>query len=120
MVTDSKTGAGESNDELATLARLRDYEQELSRRLEEAKREAETRLSDAREAAARLEAQEDADRGTELARLRGERARHVETELAAVRDETARQVATLTHRAAVNRERALARLVAAVSASGTP
>lgn len=119
-MTDTVTAAGQADDELATLTKLRVHEQELTRRLEEARRAAAACLFGAREAAARLDTQAEADCREELARLRQERARHLETVLAAVRDETAQQVAMLAPRAAANRGRALARLLAAVTGSGTP
>lgn len=111
---------GQADDELATLAKLRAHEEELNNRLQEARRAAAARLFAVRETVAHLEAQAEADSREELAHLRQERARQLETELAAVRDEKARQIAALTRRAAANRGRALARLLAAVTGSETP
>ena len=118
-MTDVVTTGNQADDELATLARLRADEQELNRRLEEARRAAEVRLSGAREAAARIEAQAEADCREELARLRQQRAQQLETVLAAVRKETAQRVAALAHRAAANQGRTLARFLAAITGSGT-
>jgi vacuolar-type H+-ATPase subunit H len=119
-VTHAVTAAGQADDELATLVKLRAHEEELNRRLEEARRAAEARRFGAREAAAHLDAQAEADCREELARLRQERVRQLETVLAAVRDETTQHLAGLARRAAANRGRALARLLAAVTGSGTP
>jgi vacuolar-type H+-ATPase subunit H len=103
-----------------TLARLRVHEQEFSRRLEEARRAAETRVFEAREAAARVEALAEADCRQELARLRIEQARRLGAELDGLREETTQQILRLGRRAAANRERVLARLLAVVTGSGTP
>lgn len=117
--TDAVTAEGPA-DELSTLARLGAHEQELSRRLEEARRVAEARLAAAREEAARLKAHAEAECADELSQLRQERARELEAALTAIRDETAQQVEALARRAAANRERALARLVTAITSSGAP
>lgn len=119
-VTGTVTAASPVDDELTTVARLRAHEQELSRRLAQARQAAEARVFDAREAAARVEALAEADSRQELARLRQERARQLEAVLAAAREETAQQVAALVRRAAAKRERVLTRLLAAVTGSGTP
>lgn len=109
-----------ADDELDTLARLRAHEQELSRRLGEARRAAETRVFEAREAAARAEALAEADCRQELARLRSEQAHRLGAALEGVLDETAQRVAMLARHAAANRERVLARLLAVITGSGTP
>lgn len=109
-----------ADDELATVARLSAHEQELSRRLEEARRAAETRVFEAREAASRVEALAEADARQEVARLRSERAHQLGAVLDGVRDETAQQIALVARRAAANRDRVLARLLAIVTGSGTP
>ncbi|OFW48690.1 MAG: hypothetical protein A3G77_14400 [Acidobacteria bacterium RIFCSPLOWO2_12_FULL_68_19] len=103
-----------------TLARLRAHEQELSRRLEEARRAAETRLFEAREAASRVEALAEADCRQELARLRNEQAQRLGAALDGVSEETTERLGGLARRAAANRDRVLARLLAAVTGSGTP
>ena len=118
-MTDAMITAGRADDELATLAKLGADEQELRRRLEDARREAEARLIDAREAAARLKAQAEADCREELARLRQERTQRLETELATVREETTKQMAALLRCATANRRRTLDRLVADVTGSAT-
>ena len=116
------TGAADAvdpaDDELATVARLRAHEEELSRRLEEARRTAEARVFDAREAAARAEALAEADCRQEVARLRDERERQLGAVLDGVRDETAQQIALAVARAAANREQVLARLLAVVAGQG--
>lgn len=114
------TAVPPADDELATVARLRAHEQELSRRLEEARRAAETRAFEAREAASRVEALAEADARQEVARLRSERAHQLGAVLDGIRDETAQQVAIVARRAAANRETVLARLLAIVTGSGTP
>ncbi len=103
------------DDELATVARLRAHEQELSRRLDEARRAAAARVFDAREAAARAEALAEADCRQEITRLRHERASQLGAVLDGIRDETAQQMATVGHRAAVNQETVVARLLAVVT-----
>lgn len=110
----------QADDELATVARLRAHEQELSRRLAEARRAAEARVFDAREAAAHVETLAEADSRQEVARLRSERAHQLGAALDGVRDETAQQTALVTSRAAANRERVLARLLAVVTGGGAP
>lgn len=109
-----------ADDELATVARLSAHEQELSRRLEDARRAAGTRVFEAREAASRVEALAEADARQEVARLRSERAHQLGAVLDGVRDETAEQIALVARRAAANRDRVLARLLAIVTGSGTP
>lgn len=109
-----------ADDELATVARLRAHEEELSRRLEQARRAADARVFEAREVAARIEALADADCRQEIARLRDERARQLGAVLEGIRDETARHVAIVARRAAANGEAALERLLAVVTGSATP
>ena len=108
------------DDELATVARLRAQEQELSRRLEEARRAAETRVFEAREAASRVDALAEADSRQEVARLRHERAGQLGAVLDGIRDETAQQTALVVRRATAGREKVLARLLAVVTGNGTP
>jgi vacuolar-type H+-ATPase subunit H len=109
-----------ADDDLAVVSRLKAHEEELSRRLREARQVAEARVFDAREAAARLEALEEANRRQEIARLRDERERQLGVALDGVRDDTARQIAFVTERAAANRQRVLLRLLGVVIGSGTP
>jgi vacuolar-type H+-ATPase subunit H len=61
--------AAGSADELETLARLREDERALDRRLETARQDAETRLAAAHREAARLGAQAEADLREELTSL---------------------------------------------------
>jgi len=117
---DAASMSHQADDELATVARLRAYEQELSRRLDEARGAAEARVFAAREAAARVEALAEADCRHDVARLRDERARRLGALLETVRDETAQQVALAARRAVANREQVLNRLLAVVTGSGTP
>ncbi len=63
------TSAAGSADELETLAKLREDERALDRRLETARQEAEARLAAAHREAARLRAQAEADLREELASL---------------------------------------------------
>jgi hypothetical protein len=121
MLTTNVTTAEDSNDdELTTLARLRAHEQELGMRLDEARRATQARVADTRQAAIRLRTEADAEYAKDLARLRLERTQQLEDALAAVRSETARRVAKVSRHGAANRERALARLLAAVGGSGEP
>jgi hypothetical protein len=109
-----------ADDELATVARLRAHEEELGRRLSEARLAAEARVSGAREAAARAGMLAEADRRQEIARLRSQRERELGAVLEAVRDETAQQIAIAARRAATNREHVMTRLLAAVTGTPTP
>jgi hypothetical protein len=122
----SVTATGEArplhpaDDELSTVTRLRAQEEELGRRLAEARRAAEARVFDAREAAARAETLAEADRRQEIARLRSQRERELGAVLDAVRNETAQQIAMAARRAAANREHVLSRLLAVVTGTATP
>lgn len=110
----------EPADEQETLARLREDELALDRRLEEARQAAQARVAAAREEAARLRAQAEADLREELAHLRDERARELAAALAAVREETVQEVEALRRRAEANREAALAIVLGAVAGTATP
>jgi vacuolar-type H+-ATPase subunit H len=109
-----------ADDEQDTLVRLRTHEQELSRRLEEARRAAEARIFEAREAAARADTLAEADCREEVARLRIERAHQLGAALDGVRAEATQQTLTLARHAAANRERVLARLLTVVIGGGPP
>jgi vacuolar-type H+-ATPase subunit H len=114
------TTAASSANELETLARLREDELALDRRLETARQDAETRLAAAHREAARLEAQAEADLREELASLGRERARELDATLAAAREETARRLTALRRQAEANREATLAFLLGTVAGSKTP
>jgi hypothetical protein len=121
MLTTNVTTAEDSNeDELTTLARLRAHEQQLGVRLDEARCAVQARVADTREAAIRLRTEEEAECARDLARLRQERAQQLDDALTAVRKETTRRVAEVSRRGAANKERALARLLAAVGGGREP
>jgi vacuolar-type H+-ATPase subunit H len=107
-------------DEAEALARLREHERELDRRLEDARGEVAGLLAEARQAVERLREDGAAELRQEVERLRQEASRERQRLLAGVRDETGRRIEALREQAARNRDEALAWLLSRVAGRVAP
>lgn len=108
-------GNRSQNGEVEALARLREHEHELDRRLDNARQDAKELLAEAGREARRLKERAETELLGAVERLRQEQARELTRALAAVQEETARRCEALRRQADLNRERVLVWLTSRVT-----
>jgi vacuolar-type H+-ATPase subunit H len=113
-------GEHSADGEEEALLGLRQHEQELDRRLAEARNEAKDLLDEAAREAECLQERAKAELAEAVTRLRQEQAQELERAVAAIHEDAGRRRQALSLQAALNRERVLAWLLARVTGRDPP